>query len=35
MLVDRLGEETAVAEAGAMLGRWLHEEMISGVELRA
>jgi len=33
MLVDRLGEEAAVAEAGAMLGRWLHEGMIVGVSL--
>jgi len=33
MLVDRLGEETAVAEAGAMLGRWLHEGMISAVDV--
>lgn len=31
-LVERLGEDTAVAEAGAMLGRWLHEGMITGVD---
>ena len=33
MLVDRLGEDTAVTEAGAMLGRWLHEGMISAVDV--
>lgn len=30
-LIDLLGEEEAVARAGAMLGRWLHRGMIEGV----
>ncbi|MCR2832709.1 HvfC/BufC N-terminal domain-containing protein [Parerythrobacter lacustris] len=31
MLVDRLGEEAAIAQAGAMLGRWLHDGLIESV----
>lgn len=31
MLVERLGEEAAIAQAGAMLGRWLHDGLIEGV----
>jgi hypothetical protein len=30
-LIDLLGEEAAAAQAGAMLGRWLHHGMIAGV----
>ncbi|MEQ8265031.1 DNA-binding domain-containing protein [Pseudohaliea sp.] len=32
-LVHRLGEDAAVAEAGTMLGRWLHEGMIRAVDV--
>lgn len=31
LLVERLGEEAAIAQAGAMLGRWLHDGLIEGV----
>ena len=30
-LIDMLGEEEAVAQAGAMLGRWLHNGLIASV----
>jgi hypothetical protein len=31
MLSERLGEEAAIAQAGAMLGRWLHLGLLTGV----
>lgn len=35
LLVERLGEEIAIAQAGAMLGRWLHDGLIEAVSLPA
>jgi hypothetical protein len=31
LLVERLGEEAAIVQAGAMLGRWLHDGVIESV----
>ena len=31
MLVDRIGEEAAIAQAGALLGRWLHDGVIASI----
>lgn len=31
MLVEQLGEEAAIVQAGAMLGRWLHDGLIESV----
>lgn len=31
LLVDRLGEDTAIVQAGTMLGRWLHNGVVGGI----